>query len=256
MDRRSFLRFGGLCVLGLGVLSGAEVLAEKQLKAAPASPALVGKKWAMVIDMKKCWEAGKGECRDCILACHRAHNVPDIANPKEEVKWIWTEPYEEVFLDQKQEYTAEGIQGKPFLVLCNHCDNPPCARVCPTKATFKREDGIVMMDYHRCIGCRFCMAACPFGARSFNFRDPRPLLPKLNPDFPTREMGVVEKCNFCAERLEAGALPLCVEACRQGALVFGDLEDGNSEVRTILRSRFTMRRRPELGTGPNVYYAI
>ena len=117
------------------------------------------------------------------------------------------------FPPRKIPYLAERFEHLSLPVLCNHCENPPCCRACPTKATFKREsDGIVLMDFHRCIGCRFCMAACPFGARSFNFRDPRPFVKDTNPEFPTRMKGVVEKCNFCAERLAVGKLPACVEA--------------------------------------------
>jgi Fe-S-cluster-containing dehydrogenase component len=102
-------------------------------------------------------------------------------------------------------HTSEEMDHRPFLVLCNHCENPPCVRACPTQATFKREsDGIVLMDFHRCIGCRFCMAACPYGSRSFNFRDPRPFIEEHQQSIPTRMKGVVEKCNFCAERLAVG----------------------------------------------------
>jgi Fe-S-cluster-containing dehydrogenase component len=131
-------------------------------------------------------------------------------------------------------------------------------RACPTKATFKREsDGIVMMDFHRCIGCRFCMAACPFGARSFNFRDPRPFIAEanLNKEFPTRMKGVVEKCNFCAERIAVGEKPACVEASKS-ALVFGDLYDPESEVRQLIKTNYTIRRKQELGTEPSVYYIV
>ncbi len=107
-------------------------------------------------------------------------------------------------------YLGKSFRQLRLPVFCNHCENPPCVRVCPTKATFQRADGIVMMDYHRCIGCRLCMAACPYGARSMNYRDPRPFIAKINPDFPTRTKGVVEKCNFCEERLAKGMLPACV----------------------------------------------
>jgi molybdopterin-containing oxidoreductase family iron-sulfur binding subunit len=151
------------------------------------------------------------------------------------------------------------VEHKPIMVLCNHCENPPCVRVCPTKATFKREsDGIVIMDMHRCIGCRFCMAACPYGARSFNFYDPRQFLPERlpNPDYPTRTKGVVEKCNFCAERLADGKLPACVEAAKDGQLLFGDLDDPRSSVRKALRERYSIRRKPDLGTQPSVYYLV
>jgi len=142
-------------------------------------------------------------------------------------------------------------------VLCNHCENPPCVRACPTQATFKREDGIVMMDFHRCIGCRFCMAACPFGARSFNFRDPRPFIKpeEYVTEFPTRMKGVVEKCNFCNERLAVGLQPACVEASN-GAIVFGDLNNPESEVRALLKENYTIRRKQELGTEPAVYYIV
>jgi len=128
--------------------------------------------------------------------------------------------------------------------------------VCPTAATWKREDGIVMMDWHRCIGCRYCMAACPYGSRSFNFVDPRPYVTNINPEFPTRTKGVVEKCSFCDERLAKGQIPACVESCSEQALTFGDLNDATSELRRVLASRYAIQRRPELGTGPAVYYLI
>jgi len=201
----------------------------------------------------------------CVEACHRTHNVPNHGNPKEEIKWIWKETFEHSFPGQEHEYLAERFKGRNFLLLCNHCTNPPCCRACPTKATWKRADGVVMMDMHRCIGCRFCMAACPFGARSFNWGDPRRAPQALNPgfptnpDFPTRSKGVVEKCDLCAERLAKGEFPACVEAANKiarGSLVFGDLDAPDSDVRKSLRAHFTLRRKPELGTGPNIYYIV
>lgn len=257
MDRRKFLGVSGACLLGLGVLPAVNALADNRSSKVVSSPdAREGQRWAMVVDMKKCWESGAEDCQDCILACRRAHNIPDIGNTKEEIKWIWTVSYDQAFPERKNEYLQEDLKNKPFVVLCNHCDNPPCVRVCPTRATFKRADGIVMMDYHRCIGCRYCMAACPYGARSFNFKDPRPYIEELNTAYPTREKGVVEKCNFCAERLAEGSPPACVEACKEGALVFGDLKDPGSDVRKILRSKYTIRRNPGLGTNPSIYYVI
>ena len=113
-----------------------------------------------------------------------------------------------------------------------------------------------MMDWHRCIGCRYCMAACPYGSRSFNWFDPRPYISELNPDYPTRTKGVVEKCTFCEERLAKGQAPLCVEACPEKALVFGNLADPKSEVRRLLDARFSIRRKPELGTHPEVFYLV
>jgi Fe-S-cluster-containing dehydrogenase component len=264
MDRREFLKTAGLFAsLGLGGKAAWALLAPGAVEASlNAVPLTQGKKWGLVVDMTRMSE----EIMDlCIEACHRIHNVPDHGNPKEEIKWIWKETYEHTFPGQQHEYVSEGYHARNFLLLCNHCTNPPCCRVCPTKATWKREDGVVMMDQHRCIGCRFCMAACPFGVRSFNWGDPRKSPKDLNPDFPTnpeyptRTKGVVEKCNFCAERLARGQFPACVEAANKAkanTLTFGDLDDPGSEIRELLRSHYSIRRKPELGTGPNVYYIV
>lgn len=189
-----------------------------------------------------------------ISACHKYHNVPDIAS-KQEVKWIWKAGYHETFTDQLDNYPAKSVVERHYPLLCNHCVNPACVRVCPTQATFRRSDGIVAMDYHRCIGCRYCMAGCPFGARSFNFRDPRPFVADVNSAFPTRMRGVVEKCTFCSELLAVGEMPLCVKASN-GTIAFGDLSDPNSKVRKLLAENFTLRRKPTLGTEPSVYYII
>jgi len=190
-----------------------------------------------------------------IEACHKTHNVPEIDNRRHEIKWIWETEFKHAFPNLAGENVSEHIEHLPFLVLCNHCENPPCVRVCPTKATFKNSQGIVMMDYHRCIGCRFCMAACPYGARSFNFFDPRPHIEEQNKKFPTRMRGVVEKCNFCAERLAVGKKPACVEASN-GIMAFGALHDPESEVRKLLRENYAIRRKQNLGTRPAVYYII
>jgi Fe-S-cluster-containing dehydrogenase component len=242
----------------------------------------------MVVDLGRCLRQGRRGCSFCVDACHDRHNVPDFVrnprladhplrgnNPRHEVKWIWRAPFRNAFPDEWS--PEEGERGElPVYfhgelatlgvpVLCNHCDNPPCVRVCPTRATWRRDDGIVMMDMHRCIGCRLCVAACPYGARSFNFRDPRQaftepgtdrvVLP--SPGYPTRMRGVVEKCTFCSELVGAeDRAPHCVRACSAGALTFGDLSDEGSAVRDILRSSFTIRRRPSLGTRPHVFYVV
>jgi Fe-S-cluster-containing dehydrogenase component len=220
-----------------------------------AVPARASKRrWAMVIDERKC--ASRPECNACSTACHRAHNVPSLADKRHEVKWIWKERFENVFPDRVTAYTPAATRERPTLVMCNHCDNPPCVRVCPTEATWKRADGIVMMDQHRCIGCRYCITACPYGARSFNFEDP--VLTERT-DYPARTRGVVEKCTFCAERIADGLKPLCVEACAASgccALTFGDAADPDSEVSKLLRSTDVARRHPELGTSPHVFYVL
>ena len=264
IDRRKFVKLAGLTALGLAggkavrVFAQEDTLADSAAAAAavgkPKAP-LVGKRWAMVIDVRKCME--HPDCDDCSKACHHVHNVPDFGNPKDEIKWIWKETFHHAFHEQGHEHLEEKLAHTKLPVLCNHCDNPPCVRVCPTQATWKREeDGIVMMDWHRCIGCRYCVVACPYGSRSFNWRDPREFIDEIQPDFPTRTRGVVEKCTFCEERLIRGQLPACVEACKHGALVFGDLEDADSEVRKLLRENFTIRRKPGLGTMPEVYYIV
>ncbi|HWR90485.1 MAG TPA: 4Fe-4S dicluster domain-containing protein [Dissulfurispiraceae bacterium] len=259
INRREFIKLAGIStILGIGGTAGlfelhhpAEAL--QQLQHMKDPNALTAKRWAMVIDSRK-FKADE-DYRRCTDACHKAHNVPDIGNPKDEIKWIWKETFEHAFPGQEHQYFAEDLKHKPFLVLCNHCDNPPCVRVCPTKATFKRPDGIVVMDPHRCIGCRFCMAGCPFGARSFNFKDPRPFVKQINPEFPARTKGVVEKCTFCHERLAKGLRPACVEASN-GAILFGDLKDENSEVRKALSENYSIRRKSEVGTQPSVFYII
>ena len=169
---------------------------------------------------------------------------------------MWLDTYDHTFPDDMNEHMSNAIKQSFFPLLCNHCSNPPCVRVCPTQATYKMEDGIVAMDYHRCIGCRFCMAGCPYGARSFNFFDPRKYMDHpSNPRFPTRMIGVVEKCTFCSERLAQGLLPACVEASN-GKILFGDLNDPNSKVRKALAKNYSIRRKPNLGTQPGVYYLI
>lgn len=260
MNRREFLKIAGISTIaGIGgttVVGGLRKGVLEAAQTAPNTDALTGKRWGMAIDMSKL--KSEETIKRVTEACHRIHNVPDFSNTKDEVKWIWTETFEHSFPGQEHKFMAEDMKHKPFLLLCNHCDNPACVRVCPTKATFKRKDGIVMQDMHRCIGCRFCMAACPFGARSFNYKDPRlakNLQEYVNPEFPTRTIGVVEKCTFCYERLAKGLKPACVEESN-GALVFGNLDDPVSDIRKILASKHTIRRKPELGTEPNIYYII
>jgi Fe-S-cluster-containing dehydrogenase component len=253
-QRRRFLKAAGFTVIGLAGAGSIRRLLAATEDGAASAPATRGKRWAMVIDPHKCLE--KKDCTACIEACDHAHNVPSIPNRKHEVKWIWEEPFGDAFPGQEDALVDLALTSKPILVLCNHCDNPPCVRVCPTQATWRRDDGIVMMDWHRCIGCRYCMAGCPYGSRSFNFEDPRPYIAEITPDFPTRSKGVVEKCTFCDERIDRGQLPACVEACKEKALAFGDLNDPDSEVRRLIRARYALRRKPELGTRPSVLYQV
>ena len=258
-SRRQFLKVASLSVFGLaGALTGASRLAGATRTPEYRVPqeALQGKRWGMVINTRA---FDRREKFDAVIeACHRHHNVPTIEG-RREVKWIWTDGYHQTFTDQMDNFPSREALERQYLMLCNQCANPSCARVCPAGATFRLPSagGIVIMDYHRCIGCKYCMAACPYGARSYNFKDPRRFLdPRhINPAFPTRERGVVEKCSFCSHLLSVGRLPLCVEASN-GAITFGDLADPTSEVRRMLAENFTIRRKPTLGADPSVYYII
>jgi len=264
-NRRKFLKITGLAALGVTTgkldkifgangktdLSSMEMI-PKRFNPSPEEDAKT--RLAMVIDLRKC--LAEEDCNACSVACHTKHNVPQIDNPKHVVKWIWKEPYGNAFLDKENFYQKKDVAEKSVPVFCNHCDNPPCVRVCPTQATWKREDGVVMMDWHRCIGCRYCVVACPYGSRSFNWENPRPYIKNITAEFPTRSKGVVEKCTFCDERIAKGLLPACVEACKAKALIFGNLSDPDSEVRALLKENFSIRRKPGLGTNPEIYYLV
>jgi molybdopterin-containing oxidoreductase family iron-sulfur binding subunit len=150
--------------------------------------------------------------------------------------------------------------GKVYMpVSCQHCANPPCVRACPVNATWREPDGIVVVDYDWCIGCRYCEAACPYGARHFNFAEPSIAPSEINPDQGylsnrARPQGVMEKCHFCLHRVRRGQLPACQEACPVGARHFGNLLDPSSEVRRILEEKRVYVLREELGTMPRFFY--
>lgn len=207
---------------------------------------VLGRKWVMVIDLAACDGCGK-----CTEACGKMHFIP----PDRE--WI------RVYQMQDNPESAKYWFPKP----CFHCDNPPCTKVCPVDATFKREDGVVLIDNERCIGCRFCMAACPYSTRVFNWappdNPPKALAEGYSPEhgFP-RRMGTVEKCDFCPHMAAQGKLPACTSGCPMGAIYYGDQNEDavtNSKGQTyelskLLRDRAGYRHLEELGTEPRVYY--
>ena len=246
--RLGLIIFGGNALFD--VISGKELLSNIDNRKKSKT------RYAMVIDIFKFTK--NDDYNKCIKACHKFHNVPDISNKKHEIKWIWKEAFKYAFPEQIHDHVMKKLRSKDVLVLCNHCDNPPCVRVCPTKATWQRKDGIVMMDMHRCIGCRYCMAACPYGSRSFNFLDPRKGLREnhINPGYPSRTKGVVEKCDFCSAQVDQDKSPLCVKAGTDRSLTFGNLSDRNSEIRKVLDGRYAIRRKASLGTDPQVYYIV
>jgi molybdopterin-containing oxidoreductase family iron-sulfur binding subunit len=265
-SRRDFLTTAGLAALGGAGLGAAGL----RLALAQGAPGGGAGRYALVVDLPRWVELAPAIRQRCFDACHRVHNVPDLSSDRsplppaerrerQAVRWIREVGFEAAFAGQYHAQLAAALRDAAVPVLCNHCDRPPCVRVCPTGATWRREDGAVMMDMHRCIGCRYCIIACPYGARSFNFRDPLPGLASVDPGFPTRTRGVVEKCSFCVERLDVGGTPACVEALGaelgdRSPFTFGRLDD--PRVAGVLTERFTIRRRPELGTAPHVFYAV
>ncbi len=241
-DRRDFLK---ISAVGITVLAGSQLI--RRAGASEAVPA-GGRKWAMVIDQSKCTGCGY-----CTLAC-RANN--DISP---EISW-------NVVAKTGQVGNQDVYMARP----CMQCSQAPCVDVCPVGASHYRPDGIVMMDYDKCIGCRYCEIACPYRARSFNwkkFDGPNPAVPQWGqPEVERRPRGVVEKCSFCAQRIDRGlalgltpgvdadATPACVIACPVGARYFGNLTDPDSKVSQLLRNHVSYRLREDLGTSPRVYY--
>ncbi|HEY5491283.1 MAG TPA: 4Fe-4S dicluster domain-containing protein [Gemmatimonadaceae bacterium] len=228
------------------ILAGAPDAPPKTLSSAEVRRGVVGRKWLMVIDLAACDGCGK-----CSEACVKSHFVPTDRE------------YLRIFKMQNAADEAPFWMPRP----CFHCDNPPCARVCPVGATFKRQDGIVLIDNERCIGCRFCMAACPFSARVFNWsrpNDPPAALAKgYSPEWGyPRRVGTVEKCDFCADMAREGQLPHCAGKCPMGAIYFGDENEDavtngkgdTARLSKLLRDRAGYRFMEELGTKPRIYY--
>ena len=242
MDRREFLKRGGLLLSGASSAKGLLLLTGCGQTASRADSRLAKHKWGMVINLDKC----PTDCTECMDACRRENNVAFHGDKRWDIHWIRKV---EVTDRHSPETASRGVP-----LLCNHCDNPPCAQVCPVQATYKRDDGIVIVDHHRCIGCRYCMIACPYNARFFNYKD-NPEWP--NKDYPKRSHGVAESCHFCAHRLDQGKQPKCVETCTEigaNAMVFGDLKDSDSEISRLVASSPLKRIREDLGTQPKIYY--
>jgi dimethyl sulfoxide reductase iron-sulfur subunit len=205
------------------------------------------KRLGLAIDLERCIG-----CWTCAMACKAENNLA-LGN------W-WNRV---LTVEGAQTGMPGEVAGAPSMthlpVQCMHCENPPCVKACPVGATYKREDGIVMQEYDACIGCRTCMAACPYNVKIFNWSDPQydPVLENDHIGFHSVEVRprhVVEKCTFCVERLDEGLEPMCVEACPALTRTFGDLNDPNSEVSRVIRERGGVQLRPEFGTNPNVFY--
>lgn len=238
-------------LLTTGPLSPFGALKQQQLEGQPGSGhgTRTGEHhWGMVINLDRCIG-----CEYCLRACAATNDV------------LAEDPWN-IVIPEKNSAGHTFFLSRP----CLHCQNAPCVEVCPVKATYHREDGLVVMDYDRCIGCRYCQVACPYDARQFNWEartDENPYVPAWGePEVERRPRGVVEKCTFCIHRIDAGlekglipgddreATPACVNICPVGARTFGNLNDPNSKVSQLISTNPILRLRDDLGTETSVYY--
>ena len=214
-----------------------------------------GVKFGYAINLTLC--NGNGQC---VEACHRENNH-DRATNQSYIR-VLEMPRGTTDMEKGTTTYAHDVprEDKYYLpVQCQQCDNPPCVTVCPVEATWKEEDGIVVVDYNWCIGCRYCEAACPYHARRFNWQAPTVPPNQVNPDQGylsnrIRPQGVVEKCHFCLHRTREGRLPACLEACPTGARIFGNLLDPESEIRWVLANKRVFMLKEELGAQPSFFY--
>lgn len=230
MDRRNFLKTS----VGAAAVAIAPGMMLFQVAHGSTAEASSKVRWGMLIDTAQC----KPGCNDCVTACNKENGLSSETKPTDS-QWIRK-------IEIKDISTGRQVS---LPMMCQHCANPPCVDVCPTNASFKRADGIVLVDKHRCIGCRYCMMACPYKARSF-VHEP---LSDQNPDVP-RGKGTVESCTLCVHRIDQGQQPACVEACSNKVILFGDLNDSNSEIAQKVRSVSSTQLRADLKLNTGVRY--
>lgn len=233
--RRKFL---GLAAAGAGGVLLAPGIHLIEVAHAATAPVSAKVRWGLLIDTTKCASG----CTDCVSACAKENGLSGGTSPTDP-QWIRKIEIKEI----KTGRTAS------LPVMCQHCAEPPCVDVCPTGASFKRADGIVLVDRHRCIGCRYCMMACPYKARSF-VHEP---VTTQKPEVP-RGKGCVEGCTLCVHRVDAGGQPACVEACASAghhAMLFGDLNDPTSSISKRVREIASVQLRSDLSLDPGVRYA-
>lgn len=235
-SRRQFLG-GAATVLASATILPGIVLHE--VKAKPDDEAVSNKnRWGILIDTNRC----TSDCNACVSACNKTHGIEGHDRPETDAQWIRK-------IEVKDPVTQHS---NSFPIMCQHCENPPCADVCPTGASFKREDGIVLVDKHLCIGCRYCMVACPYKARSFIHED----LDNQLPHSP-RGKGTVESCTMCVSKVDKGGIPACVESCGlegHQAMVFGDLNDPDSDISKALKEKGGEQIRADLGLNTGIRY--
>ena len=229
----------------VALASGVTLLSVGQASARPLDEAVTDKvRWGLLVDSNKCADG----CNDCVTACQsengwgKGSTDEKLSDLSQQAQWIRT-------VTLKNKLTGSEHQ---LPMMCQHCENPPCADVCPTGASFKRADGIVLVDKHICIGCRYCMMACPYKARSFIHEELNNQL-----DYAPRGKGTVESCTLCVHRVDTGGTPACVEACNTAghkAMHFGDLKDSNSDVSKQLKMHSSTAIRADLNLNPGVRY--
>jgi molybdopterin-containing oxidoreductase family iron-sulfur binding subunit len=228
---------GGAAVGVLALAPGITLISTAAARPTGA-PASAKERWGMLIDTSK----NPNGWQHMIEACREENGWQGQGRPATDPQWI-----RQINLKDSKTGATHSLP-----VMCQHCDEPPCVDVCPTGASMKRADGIVLVDKHTCIGCRYCMMACPYGARSFvheTVTDQKPHMP--------RGKGTVESCTLCVHRIDAGKVPACVEAdVRAGnrAILFGDLNDPDSPIAREVARYVTTRIRADLGTGPGIHY--
>jgi molybdopterin-containing oxidoreductase family iron-sulfur binding subunit len=238
MDRRHFIG-GTLAAAGAVTIAPGVILHAVAGNKASDSGASSEHRWGMVVDANKCVDG----CTACVEACDEEHKLTDLGRPTTDARWIRK-------VKLKDKLTGHIDR---FVMMCQHCEFPPCVDVCPTNASFKRVDGIVLVDRHRCIGCRYCMMACPYKARSFiheALQDQSVIAP--------RGKGCVESCTLCVHRVDAGQLvTACQEACQKEghmAIVFGDLNDPQSPISELLAKHNSTQIRADLELNTGVRY--
>jgi len=257
MDRRAFLKLGGLVAAATAAMPASQLLVTSTM-ASTGTSTKKSIQYAMTVNLNNC-----DGCKECEKACREENNVPDLEAVYGEDAKRYT-PYWIRVAQMQQEIHGSEIDPRPIPLLCQHCSDPPCVHVCVTKASFVREkDGIVLIDEHRCIGCRYCVIACPYRARTIVFRENPVPRDEQNSKVPAMMLGVATKCTFCAHKdLEGGELPACVEACAKHmskvngkpALEFGNRLDHKEKVARQIADGQVQVLRPNLEVNPNVYY--
>ena len=235
-SRRELLAAGAAAFAGVMLAPGIRLIeiAAAQAPRAPGEPVSGKVRWGMLIDATRC----SPDCNECVKACNTENGLSGGTAPTDS-QWIRK-------IDIKEIRTGRTASAP---VMCQHCAEPPCVDVCPTGASFKRADGIVLVDRHTCIGCRYCVMACPYKARSF-VHEP---LTDQKAEVP-RGKGCVESCTMCVHRVDAGRKPACVESCPTGAILFGDLNDPESAISRRVREINATQIRADLRLDTGVRY--